>query len=287
MARVMAMGGLALALLAGLFVLTGGVYKTVNLGGGSVYLVNRFTGRTQLIKDGAVQPVISAAAQAREQREARARAEAKRRWQSAHDVAVQMAARSAEVVGDPSTHLYHRFASTTGGVLADSVWDDRAAHPHPASSKYQEGVWRLLQKPDWQDSLRVCSALVSGASFQYFGNELAATKQDYWPCSECNVEIHTKTKSAVTTRDWADPDAPASYEIGAGEDVSLVASAGDYVGVSSMRKGTGERTVCWIPRSAVVMKECTFCNYFGYTEESGHITSVCDFCRGTHQDPYP
>jgi hypothetical protein len=54
-----------------------------------------------------------------------------------------------------------------------------------------------------------------------------------------------------------------------------------------MRKGTGERTVCWIPRSAVVMKECTFCNYFGYTEESGHITSVCDFCRGTHQDPYP
>jgi hypothetical protein len=269
------------------FLVSGGIYKTVNVGGGSLYVVNRFTGETQAIRNGTRSPVASETAHARQEKREQASAAARERWQRAHDLAEQMSLRSASVVGDPASRIYHRFPSTVGNVLAASTWDDLAGRPEPKPPVYKKGANVLLREPDWPERLMVCSSLPTQSAAVYFESEHAAAAAGYWPCSECGGTIHTRTTQRVTAREWPSADAAPAYEIAPNDDVLVLAKDGEWFGVSSVTKSTGRRTMCWIPKNSVKTARCSECGLFGYVEDKGKIVGICEYCRGTGMDPFP
>lgn len=208
--------------LLGAFLAGGGVYRTVNAGGGRVYIVNRFTGKTRVVHGEVVARLKTEAEAEREE----ARAEEERGKQVAlrreRETAEAARASGAEFVGDRTSKLYHR-AALTYGMMYDS-------------------------------SDRDPTCLADVTTPVYFSSALEATKEGYWPCQEC-LKSATGTVGAASApvRAWPRTEAPTWFSLKRNEFVSILGVHSDFYAVPTEVSATGQRGVGWIAASAVEM----------------------------------
>jgi len=217
------------AVAAVVLVAGGGFYRTVNAGGGRVYIVNRFTGRSRLL--GAPAP----------------RSQASKEADRVVSISEEARARGASLVGDARTHLYH---DPEGGY--PGLW----AHAAPADDS--SGLARILRESLLRDEARkglkgaewinaVCPALRRNLSPVYFDNAHEALSEGYWPCADC---LPTKNEQVVaeraTIRAWPDGSAPRGFAFKRGEEVTVIARYGKWAAVSLWYAPTGKRTYGWL-----------------------------------------
>jgi hypothetical protein len=230
MKKWLAIGIVGLIVLGLALVLSGGVYRTVNAGGGEVYVVNRFTGRMLIVSGGVVTRAKSEkeaeaeeAKRAAKEKERQAEARAREIIEAAYSV-------GADYVGDAEKRIYHE-------------WDP--SFRPLGRRELSSSVLEIL-------GLRTRKCLGTIKSPVYLSSALEAASKGYWPCQECMLsETGTVIGDNAKVRGFPRPEAPVWFSYKRGKRVEILGVHGDYYAVPAERTATGERCIGWIPSSAV------------------------------------
>jgi len=201
------------AVLLGAFLGGGGVYRTVNAGGGRVYIVNRFTGKTRVVQGGVVARLKTETEAEREE----ARAEEERGKQVAlrriKETAEAARASGADFVGDTTTKLYHRATLPLRAICIAHV--TTPVYFSSALEAIKEGYWPC------QECLESATGTVRLAS--------------------------------APVRAWPHTEAPTLFSLKRNESVSILGVHDDFYAVPTEVIATGQPGVGWIAASAVEM----------------------------------
>jgi hypothetical protein len=231
----------AVALLAVVFAASGGIYRTVNVGRGTVCIINRFTGKPMVLEGGVLRRVRTHA-DVRRERAGKALAEQarekSRREEKVHRIQGRVRAAEASWVADKVTKLYH--------------------NPYPRDPERPLG-WpldcRSWQTPSacvaWQP-FPYDECLVQIQNPVYLTSHLQALSKGFWPCQECvRADLSPGVVRSAPARQWPRHDAPTAFNVSRGDRVRVIAEHGDFWAIPSERVATGERGACWVVKTAI------------------------------------
>jgi len=283
----------AAAFLLAVFIASGGVYRTVNIGGGDFYIVNRFNGRTWLVRDQEVTRIWTPA-----QKRAREEARAERRLANIERIETAARRVRAVAVGDPVHLLYHwpyvwhphhisrdtplpRWIDPMGlGTQGDHAQGEsrwltdllvpphrherptrRVGNPHYINTMPKlcficmEWNGRMSRWPGHGDAKPPDKCLASLRDPLYFRSYLEALEAGYRACLSCLPAGFHELLTDTPVLAEPRPRAGVLVRLLAGDEVGIVADHASFWGVDTETHGIG-----WVPKSALSLaqerKEC-------------------------------
>jgi hypothetical protein len=244
------------ALLLAVFLASGGIYRTVNVGGGSMYIVNRFTGETRIAWRGLVSRARTEREAARELARLKKTQQKEERRQREENLRVILdGARSAGAkwIGDEATLLYHTLRPESFGrswmypeQAASPTAEEKAAAEATQPSTAQQALTELELPRALADHL------ADVARPRYLTSQLEALGKGYWPCQRCMPsDDSAKVLRRTAALEWPQLDAPVSFWLSRGQPVTVIAKHGGFWAISSEKVTTGERHATWVVKSAL------------------------------------
>jgi len=262
------MGGCATALLLAVVVASGGVYRTVNTGGGDFYIVNRFNGRTWLVQGQQITRIWTPA-------EKRAREQARAEQRLANIERIETAARRvrAVAVADRARWLYHWPYRWNPKRISRQTplppWIDpmglgthkeliplfahiriAPSHRHEPSTSHPLGHPTIFLDPtlrcEWPgvQTEPPDKCLAGLRRPVYFPTYLEALEGGHYPCPFCLPSAHLELLSDTAVLAKPRPRARVVVRLLAGDSVEVVADHAKFWAVDTETHGVG-----WVPMS--------------------------------------
>jgi hypothetical protein len=246
----------AAALLVAVFVASGGIYRTVNVGGGAVYVVNRFTGETRIVWRGLVSRARTEREAARELarlKKTQQKEERRQREENLRVILDGVRSAGAKLIGDEATLLYHTLRPEPFG--RSWMYPERQGSP-TAEEKAAAEATQPSSAGEALVQLRLPRALADHLADierpRYLTSHLEALTKGYWPCQQCiPSDDSARVLRSTAAREWPQLDAPASFRLARGQVVTVIAKHGDFWAISSEKVTTGERHATWVIKSAL------------------------------------